>query len=124
MFGGKSSFEPLISPSFLWMSAQIVPEFGHAPLKRRRRPSKAIVEKATLSKCISRFGFSDEPERYIDWAPKLLHPFGYKFETYRNNFCCGSHRCSWPASMIVQLGTFRSVQRMLRAELWQQQQTN
>ena len=67
MFGGKSSFEPLISPSFLWMSAQIVPEFGHAPLKRRRRPSKAIVEKATLSKCISRFGFSDDPGRYIDW---------------------------------------------------------
>src|ERR1700682_96403 len=26
MFGDKSSFEPLVSPSFLWMSAQIVPE--------------------------------------------------------------------------------------------------
>jgi hypothetical protein len=67
--------------------------------------------------------FSDDPGRYIDCARNLLHPFGYKSQTYRNNVrgCRRSRRCSWPASMIVQLGTFRSVQRMLRAELWQQQ---
>ena len=36
MFGGKSSFELLVSPGFLWMSAQIIPERQPMPHLRLR----------------------------------------------------------------------------------------
>src|SRR6476469_1301879 len=88
-------------------------------------PPSRSLSPTTISSPVSRMKlpwFSDDPERYIDWARNLLHRFGYKSETYHHNpLWRGSRKCFWPVSMILQLGTFRSVQLTLRAELGQQQ---